>query len=334
MKRLFLTFMALAFILAINAQQLKFNKNGEFKILQFTDAHFVINNPKSDVVFKCIDELVKSEQPDLVVFTGDNIYSAPAAKTMQTLLDFVSKENVPFVMIFGNHDEQFDCTHAQLYDMMTSTKNNMQPARNGVESPDYILSIKSNDGKRDAATLYCLDSHSMSKLPGEEGYAWLTFDQVEWYRQQNKRIKAANGGENIPALAFFHIPVREFNEAATNEDAILIGTRMEKACSPDLNTGMFTAMREGGDVMGIFCGHDHDNDYATMYHGILLAYGRFTGGNTEYNHLRNGGRVIILKEGKRTFDTYIHVRGGNILNRATYPTSFVKDDWQKRPDQE
>jgi hypothetical protein len=125
-----------------------------------------------------------------------------------------------------------------------------------------------------------------------------------------------------------------FNEAATNEDAILIGTRMEKACSPDLNTGMFTAMREGGDVMGIFCGHDHDNDYATMYHGILLAYGRFTGGNTEYNHLRNGGRVIILKEGKRTFDTYIHVRGGNILNRATYPTSFVKDDWQKRPDQE
>ena len=169
----------------------------------------------------------------------------------------------------------------------------------------------------------------MSKLPGEEGYAWLTFDQVEWYRQQNKRIKAANGGRTSRLLP--STSPREFNEAATNEDAILIGTRMEKACSPDLNTGMFTAMREGGDVMGIFCGHDHDNDYATMYTAFSQAYGRFTGGNTEYNHLRNGGRVIILKEGKGLFDTYIHVRGGNILNRATHPTSFVKDDWQKDP---
>ena len=62
---------------------------------------------------------------------------------------------------------------------------------------------------------------------------------------------------------------------------------MEKACAPELNTGMFTAMKEAGDVMGMFVGHDHDNDYAVMWKGILLAYGRFTGGNTEYNHLPN-----------------------------------------------
>ena len=44
-------------------------------------------------------------------------------------------------------------------------------------------------------------------------------------------------------------------------------------------------------------GHDHDNDYAVMWKGILLAYGRFTGGNTEYNHLPNGARIIVLDEG-------------------------------------
>ena len=32
----------------------------------------------------------------------------------------------------------------------------------------------------------------------------------------------------------------------------------------------------------MFVGHDHDNDYAVMWKGILLAYGLFTGGNTEY----------------------------------------------------
>ena len=79
-----------------------------------------------------------------------------------------------------------------------------------------------------------------------------------------------------------------------------------------------------GDVMGVFVGHDHDNDYAVMWHGILLAYGRYTGGNTVYNHLPNGARVIVLKEGQRTFDTWIDLAGGQQVNRSTYPDSFVK----------
>ena len=61
--------------------------------------------------------------------------------------------------------------------------------------------------------------------------------------------------------SFFHIPLPEYNQAAADESAILIGTRMEKACAPLLNTGMFAAMKEAGDVMGTFVGHDHDNDY-------------------------------------------------------------------------
>ena len=67
-------------------------------------------------------------------------------------------------------------------------------------------------------------------------------------------------GFPLPALAFFHIPLSEYNEAASDENAILYGTRMEKACSAAINTGMFAAMKEAGDVMGTFVGHDHDND--------------------------------------------------------------------------
>ena len=77
-----------------------------------------------------------------------------------------------------------------------------------------------------------------------------------------------------------------------DENAILIGTRMEKACAPELNTGMFTAMKEAGDVMGMFVGHDHDNDYAVMWKGYPSGLRPFHGGNTEYNHLSNGARVI------------------------------------------
>lgn len=46
--------------------------------------------------------------------------------------------------------------------------------------------------------------------------------------------------------------------------------------------------------MGMFVGHDHNNDYAVAYKEVLLAYGRYTGGNTVYNDLAsNGARVIV-----------------------------------------
>ena len=40
-----------------------------------------------------------------------------------------------------------------------------------------------------------------------------------------------------------------------------------------------------GDVFGVFCGHDHDNDFVTQYAGVMLGYGRYSGGKTVYNHL-------------------------------------------------
>ena len=321
---LFLMGMGFAALCAQNAA-LKFNKAGEFKIVQFTDVHFKYGNPVSDIALERIDEVLEAENPDLVVLTGDIIYAAPADKGMLTVLERVSAHNVPFVVTFGNHDDEQGMTRAQLYDIIRSVPGNVQPDRGEQVSPDYVLTVHSSDGKvRDAAVLYFFDSHSYSKLKDVKGYDWLTFDQVENYRSLSASFTEANGGRPLPALSFFHIPLPEYNQAASDEGAILIGTRMEKACAPALNTGMFTAMKEAGDVMGVFVGHDHDNDYAVMWHGILLAYGRYTGGNTVYNHLSNGARVIVLKEGKRTFDTWIDLAGGRQVNRSTYPDSFVK----------
>lgn len=282
--------------------ELRFNKDGKFKIVQFTDVHFKYKNPASDIALERINQVLDEEQPDFVIFTGDVVYSAPADKGMLQVLEQVSKRKLPFVVTFGNHDNEQGMTREQLYDIIRQVPGNLMPDRGSVLSPDYVLTVKaSSDAKKDAAVLYCMDSHSYSPLKDVKGYAWLTFDQVNWYRQQSAAYTAQNGGKPLPALAFFHIPVPEYNEAASDENAILRGTRMEEACAPKLNTGMFAAMKESGDVMGIFVGHDHDNDYAVMRKGILLAYGRFTGGNTEYNHLPNGARIIVLDEGARTF---------------------------------
>lgn len=310
--------------------KLKFNPQGEFKIVQFTDVHLKYGNPASDIALQRIDEVLDKEHPDLVIFTGDVIFAPPADKGLRTVLQRVADKNYPFVVLFGNHDDEQGMTRTQLYDIARSVPGNLQPERKeGEASPDYVLPIYSSKGQANGgdvkALLYCMDSHSYSTLPDVEGYDWLKTEQVQWYREQSAYYAKQNTtGTPLPALAFFHIPVPEYNQAAANENAILIGTRMEKACAPELNSGMFTAMKEAGDVMGMFVGHDHDNDYTVMWHGILLGYGRYTGGNTVYNHLPNGARVIVLKEGSRTFDTWIDLAGGQVKDKTTYPDSYQK----------
>lgn len=329
-----LILMLAAMAIACNSQaqenKLKFNKDGKFKIVQFTDVHFKYGNPASDVALERMNQVLDAEQPDLVIFTGDVIYAAPADSGMRKALEPVAKRKLPFVVTFGNHDNEQGMTREQLYDIIREIPGNLLPDRDTSLSPDYVLAVKSSvKPEKDAAVLYCMDSHSYSPLEDVKGYAWFTFDQINWYRQQSAVYKEKNGGQPVPALAFFHIPLPEYNEAAREENAILRGTRMEEACAPKVNTGMFAAMKESGDIMGIFAGHDHDNDYAVMWKNILLAYGRYTGGNTVYNHLPNGARIIVLDEGQRMFTTWIRQKDG-VVDKTSYPSSFVKDDWRKR----
>lgn len=307
---------------------LKF-RNGYFKMVQLTDLHYKLGVKASQQALDCIREMVTEEKPDLVMVTGDIIYSMPADSTLSVVLSTLSSLGVPFAITFGNHDYDFKAPSAALYAQMQKTPHCVMPVQQG-KNLDYSLPVMSSNGKRTAAVLYCIDTHNRSSIAGVDGYQWITQSQITWYRQRSSVYKQQNGGKALPALAFMHIPLPEYNYATDNTQCPMYGSRLERAYAPSLNSGMFTAMKEQGDVMGVFCGHDHDNDYAVAYYGILLAHGRFSGGNTEYNHLKSGARVIVLKEGKREFDTWIRERGGNTLYYTTFPKNYIKDDWRKR----
>lgn len=273
-----------------------------------------------------INEVLDAEKPDLVLFTGDVIFGKPAEEGMRTVLNLAAKRKIPFGMTFGNHDNEQGLTRAQLFDIIRTIPYNLTDSVAGVVgASNYILPLKSSDGKKDAAVLYCLDSHSYSQINGIKGYDYIKFDQIQWYRENSARFTRQNGGTPLPSLAFFHIALPEFNQAAADENAIMVGTRKEKACAPQLNSGMFASMKKMGDMLGVFVGHDHDDDYAVMWKGILLAYGRYTGGNTVYNHLTNGARVIEMTEGSTSFKTWIRLKGGEVINTVDYPKDFIKD---------
>jgi hypothetical protein len=287
MKKVVFILFILLNVFNINAQDLRFH-GGKFKILQLTDLHYILNTPAADAALKNIDELVDAEKPDLIMVSGDIVYGKPGDATLQVVLNTISAHKIPFAMIFGNHDGEQGTPLTVLYDKMHSTPYNVQPDRRITKITDYVLPIKSSNGARTAALIYCFDTHDRSNIRDVGGYQWLKFDQIKWYRNRSAQFRSLNGGHALPSIAFMHIPLPEYNLAVENTQCVLYGSRMEKAYTASLNSGMFTAIKECGDIMGVFCGHDHDNDYSVSYFNVLLAHGRFSGGNTVYNHLTPG----------------------------------------------
>ena len=307
--RFVLTILGVAMYCVLNAQTLKFGSDRKFKIVQFTDVHWVSGSEHSVVSEKCMNRVLDEEKPDLVVFSGDFVTGKPAAKGLEEVLQPTVSRGIPFAMTFGNHDDEQGLTRTQLFDIIQTIPYNLTDSVAGVTGvTNFILPLKSSDGKKDAAILYCMDSHSYSQIKGIGGYDYIKFDQIRWYRENSAKYTKQNGGTPLPSLAFFHIALPEYNQAASDETAILVGTRKEKACAPQLNSGMFASMKEMWDILGVFVGHDHDDDYAVFWKGILLAYGRYTGGDTVYNNLSNGARVIEMTEGSPNFRTWIRLK--------------------------
>lgn len=301
---------------------LKFNKKNKFKIVQFTDVHWIYNNPASDEAGECMAEVLNAEKPDLVVFTGDVIFAKPAREALDKALEATVKRKIPFVVTWGNHDDEHDMNRKELSAYVAAKPGNLNTTAEGVSGEcNFVLPVKSADGTKDAALLYMFDSHSYSTVKEIRGYGWIKHDQVDWYNRTSKQFTAANGGTPLPALAFFHIPLPEFRDAIRNESGFCVGTRKEKVCAPEINSGLGNAMHKAGDVMGIFVGHDHVNDYVAEWKGILMGYGRYTGGNTVYNGLPhgNGARVIEITEGSRAIKTWIRVKNGKVINEVDYP---------------
>lgn len=311
----------------MKSQDLKFGEDKKFKIVQFTDVHWKADSIASEEAGERMGEVLDAEKPDLVVFTGDVIFGKPADKSMRCALEPTIKRGIPFAVTFGNHDDELGMSRKELYDFIKDMPGNLTSTVEGLSGvTNFILPVKASDGSKDAALLYVFDSHSYATLKGMKGYGWIKHDQVQWYIDESKKFTEANGGTPLTALSFFHIPLPEFHEAVQNESSFLIGTRKEKACAPEINTGLFAAMKEAGDVLGVFVGHDHVNDYAVSWKGIMLCYGRFTGGKTVYHDMPggNGARVIELTEGVRQFRSWIRLKDGQVINEFTYPSEWIK----------
>lgn len=325
-----LCLVAILFInISISAQKLTFSKEGSFKIVQFTDVHYAYGNVKSDTAFLLINRVLDAEKPDLVIFTGDIVTEKPVKEGWDAVTKLVSARKIPFAVTLGNHDDEHGVTRAELEKLITAYPYNINTPTNGSATSGVMNNalpvFGSEKDMQVKAVLYCLDSGAYSTISDVKGYGWITPDVIDWYKKTSLQFTIRNNFQPLPALAFFHIPLPEYRFAFDNQKNTRFGTREEEECSPELNSGMFLAMREARDVMGIFTGHDHKNNYIVNYHDVALAYGAFSGWRTTYTPKMNGARVIVLKEGVKGFETWIRFLDGSIQQKVSFPADFRKD---------
>ncbi|MBP1966321.1 metallophosphoesterase family protein [Paenibacillus aceris] len=304
--------------------QLFFREDQTFTIAQFTDIHWKDNGTLDLQTRKLMEEVLDAEQPDLVVFTGDVIYTGyvtPGEPVCEQPLEAfreavhaAESRGIPWAVVFGNHDTESVITREELMQSVLQYPNTVTQHGphdiNGVGN--FTLSIQ-DAGGQDAVALFFLDSGNLSPVPHIKGYDWIRSDQIAWYKEASRKLQSGNGDQPLPALAFFHIPLPEYQQVWNS--ATCYGNKFENVCCAPVNSGLFAAMVEMGDVMGTFCGHDHINDFWGELHGIRLCYGRATGYNTYGQEgFPRGARMIRLRQGERSFETWLRLADGTVVS--------------------
>lgn len=312
-----------AFPSKVQAQNhFQFRSDKTFKIAQFSDVHWDNNSENCPRTMAVIKNVLKTEKPDLAVLTGDIVTAAPAEAGWKAIAQPFIDSKTPWAVVLGNHDGEPGPSRDEIFELLATF-----PYFVGEPGPDlygcgnYDIPVWSSDNKKVESVLYCIDSNNSNQIVYKD-YDWIHFDQINWYRETSKKYTAQNNNHPLPSLAFFHIPIPEYNEVVGQPSTV--GIKKEGVASSHVNSGIFASFLDMKDVMGVFVGHDHDNNYIGIHDNIALAFSEVTGYDT-YGELDRGARIIELKEGEYSFDTWIRTDKG-VSFKYNYPAGLQYDD--------
>lgn len=311
--------------------KLKF-KNGKFKIMQIADVQDIFPVAKDSI--KLITLAIEKEKPDLVIFTGDQVYGLDPrirkGKTennvkgvIEAFIAPLEKKGIPFAVTFGNHDAQCGIPNNEQYNFYKKsdfcvTGENMSDKNPGTSK----ITIYKDDTA--AFDLFLFDSGGQG-LTGE--YYPVSEEQLMWFSAE--RAVEKDNGNKPNFIVFQHIPVPEFYNVIKKvsrftkgaveafrthknefyvlpEDVIKAGGFMhESPATPDQNSGEFDLLKRDGGCLAVAVGHDHINSFVSEFDGIKLIYTQCAGFNVYGPKRQRGVRIFELDENDTgKFDTH------------------------------
>ena len=318
---------------------LRFRKDGNFRILMMSDMHYAPDRDERTV--KAIELMLDSQQPDLVLLDGDNTTGKSTKKEFKVLLEDIARpmedRHIPWAHVFGNHDISPKVSkeyQQKVYEEYPYCISKAGPkALPGVGN--YFLPVLDKDDTP-MFGIWALDSHQDFKTPsagfGYNGdlywdllmpgrliagsdWEFIRFEQIMWYWNSSVRLEKLLG-HKLPSLMAIHIPLPEYNALLLNSNRTrTTGEYNERVSASEINSGLFAAALQRGDVKAIFAGHDHINTFDGTYCGIRMGYDGSAGYHAygcrdndpggDRERLR-GGRVFdINKDDPWNIDTHM-----------------------------
>lgn len=307
------------FASAESAPVLQFGEDGKFEIMIFSDSQD--DEALEETTTQLMNEALDKYQPDLVVYLGDNTVAdgyENQYKAIEAIVTPCVERDVPYAIVFGNHDQENGVTKEELlaiYQQFGCLTYDADPEIYGCGNSN--LPILSSDGTKIAFNLWFMDSGSKDPDEGASGYDYVRESQIEWYKETAALLKAANGGENVPAINFQHIvPVETYDALGMVQIPVGIkdwtyggqaylplpsfsshtGFVLEPPCPSYTNGGQVDAWLETGDIIASFHGHDHTNTFTTNYEGIDITTVPTVGCNSYSTDITRGVGLITLNE--------------------------------------
>lgn len=275
-------------------------KNKKFKMMQLTDIHLgqLPFNEDDEKTLHMLNKHIKKENPDLIVITGDLIWSEGVKdpeNTYKELINLLNEHPIPVVITYGNHDSEETLTRRELREIENRLVNIVDKQNKFVDSRDReAFTIELSEEEVLKHVCYFFDTGSMSPLDNES-YDFVSIEQINWYEQTRQKYQMIHS--ETKDLCFLHIPLPEYVEAGKRIKEGYFWEQNPRIASPSLNTGLFSRFVFNEHIKYIFCGHDHDNNFIGEYLGINCVYGNVSGYNC-YGDLPRGYRLINITDKK------------------------------------
>lgn len=304
-------------------------KDTDFTVLNLTDPQLLTHEwEKEHVGYKVltytINKLINEINPDLITVSGD-ISAAEYPEAYTNFAKFIDAFDIPWAVVWGNHDNQGGAEIIQKYvDEYRTYKNFVyQEGPKELGNGNYVIAIE-QDGKI-VHGIIMMDTHDREfekNDKGEDVWYWgkLYPEQLPWYEGAVKDLQSKGCNETT---IISHIPIYAYRtayQAAWNKDynpedvdfemsktgvcwnegyKNSFGVNLEGICSYEHDEGMFDLIKKLGSTKLYICGHDHINSSCIEYEGVKLMYGLKTGRGCYYKAPYNGGTVIkINSDGK------------------------------------